>query len=58
MLVCVDDIVIAGSTPAADDHLVASLSSRSRGLLQFRGHDTDSIEVCTGSSSSCEYGES
>jgi hypothetical protein len=67
MLVYVDDIVIAGSTPAVVDRLVRSLSCtfpiKDLGPLEyflgleasynFGGHDTHSAQVRSRSSASC-----
>ena len=66
MLVYVDDIVIAGSTPAVVDRLVQSLSAsfpiKDLGRLEYflgleasfhsGGHDLDAEKVCFESSSS------
>ena len=70
MLVYVDDIVIAGSSPRAVDGLscprcqfsyqgpwAVGVFSWSGSVLQFMGDDIDSTEVCLGSFTPCEHGE-
>jgi hypothetical protein len=70
MLVSIDDIVIPGSTPAANDrwlHLSETFPIKDTGTLQYFlglkasynsvGMILTSMEVCTGSSSLYEFGE-